>query len=343
MSSAAVTVIIPAFNCAQWLSQAIDSVLSQSVAPREIIVVNDGSTDGTAAVLAEYAQYVRCVDQPNQGAAAARNAGLGLADGDLIAFLDADDVWHPRKLELQLSALAGRPEIGLLGTRTFPWPAVAMPEESGPGLRMIDRDHLAVKNYLATSSILLRREVVRRVGEFDVTLCGPEDHDYWLRIAEVAGVATLKAQLTGYRTVYGSLSTRAGSMEAGMHRILLKLDSRDFWRGNQLLRRRAYSYASYSGAQLHGAADEQWTAISRLLDSLLWYPLPLRRGEAGAPCGRLRRLAVSLLRLAGLARNPGRAAHGAYSRSKRKSRALSALPLNTQVRFVRGSFDEPSA
>lgn len=298
--SGAVTVIIPAFNCAQWLGQAIHSVLQQSVPPCEIIVVNDGSTDGTARVLAEYAQQVRYVEQPNQGVAAARNTGLRLAGGEFIAFLDADDVWHPRKLELQLSGLTDRPEIGLLGTRTFPWPAAAMPDASRPAVRMIDRDLLAVKNYLATSSILVRREVVRQVGEFDVTLRGPEDHDYWLRIAEVAGIGFLPARLTGYRTLPGSLSTRAGSMEAGMRRILFKLDSRDFWRGKQLLRRRAYSYASYSCAQLHGAAGEQWTAIARLLDSLIWYPLPYRRSEAGVSCGRLRRLAVSLLRLGGL-------------------------------------------
>jgi glycosyltransferase involved in cell wall biosynthesis len=303
VSQAQVTVVIPAFNCAKWIRQAVDSALNQTTPPRQIIVIDDGSIDETAAILLEYGERIQYVHQSNQGVAAARNTALAIAIGDFVAFLDADDVWHPRKLELQLRATDENPRIGLLGTGKFSWPAAEMPQWTGnmlPPLDRIDRDALAVKNYLATSSVMARREVVRRVGKFDVMLRGPEDHDYWLRAAEIADVAILPAPLTGYRWVLGSLSKRAGAMESGMHRILRKLDRRDYWRGNLLLRHRAYSYASYSSAYLHGTAGAQWTAITRLLRSLAWYPLPFRPSEAGVSFGRVRRLAVLLLRLVGL-------------------------------------------
>ncbi|HQY89160.1 MAG TPA: glycosyltransferase family 2 protein [Tepidisphaeraceae bacterium] len=303
-----ISVIIPAFNCAPWIRQAIDSVLNQSIPVHEIIVVDDGSTDDTANVLASCGQKIQTIRQPNQGVATARNTAIRRASGELIAFLDADDVWHPRKLELQLRVMASNPNIGLLGTGLFAWPAASMPEanDEPPTLVVIDRNALAVKNYLATSSIILRRELVRQIGEFDTALCGPEDHDYWLRAVDVASIAILPLQLTGYRSVPGSLSKRAATMEAGMRRILLKLDRQNFWRGNRLLRRRAYSYANYSSAYLHGVAGKQWSAITRLLGSLMWYPLPLRRTEAGASFGRFKRLVVTMRRFFNVMRpDPG--------------------------------------
>jgi glycosyltransferase involved in cell wall biosynthesis len=302
-TAAPVTVIIPAFNCRQWIGQAIDGPLGQSVRPAQVIVVDDGSTDDTADVLAAYGGRIRCLSQANQGVAAARNRGLAAADTEWIAFLDADDVWHPRKLELQMGAIARCPELGLLGTGLFAWPAAAMPPvgaNAPSSATRIGREQLAVRNCLATSSVVVRHDVVRRVGDFDTTLSGPEDHDYWLRAAEVTPVGVLPVELTGYRTVPGSLSKRATSMEAGMKRILHKLDARDFWRGDRLLRRRAYSYASYSCAYMHGAAGDHAAAVRRLVESLTWCPWPSRAAAGGVPLGRARRLAVSTLRMIGV-------------------------------------------
>ena len=298
MNPASISVIIPAFNCAPWIRQAIDSVLNQSIAVHEIIVIDDGSTDDTADVLASYGAKIQSIRQDNQGVATARNTAIRRTTGELIAFLDADDVWHPRKLELQLRIMASNPNIGLLGSGLFNWPTDAMPEANNelPPLVMIDREKLAVKNYLATSSILVRRELVQRIGEFDTALCGPEDHDYWLRVVDVASIAILPTPLTGYRSVPGSLSKRATSMEAGMRRILLKLDRQNFWRGDRLLRRHAYSYANYSSAYLHGVAGKHWSAIKRLIGSFIWYPLPFRQTETGVSFSRCRRLVVTLLR-----------------------------------------------
>lgn len=104
-----VSVIIPAFNAERYLGEALASVLAQTVPPAEVIVVDDGSTDGTVAVAEAFGPPVRCVRQPHAGASRARNLGVAEATGALLAFLDADDLWAPDKLALQLAALEADP------------------------------------------------------------------------------------------------------------------------------------------------------------------------------------------------------------------------------------------
>src|SRR5436305_4940478 len=109
-----VSVIIPAYNYARYIAEAIDGALAQTHAPLEVIVVDDESTDDTPRVLAGYGDRIRTIRQPNGGAAAARNTGMAAARGEYVAFLDADDVWLPRKLELQLQRFEADPDLGLV-------------------------------------------------------------------------------------------------------------------------------------------------------------------------------------------------------------------------------------
>jgi len=303
MNHPAVSVVIPTYDSADLVVQAIDSVLAQTVPPAEIIVVDDGSRDDTCERLASYGNRILLVVQENQGVAAARNHGVKLATGKFIAFLDADDIWHPRKLELQLQQLTERPQIGLLGTRTFDWPAATVPAVL-TGIRAsvveVPWQQLVVKNYFTTSSVIVRRSILGQVGEFDTTLQGPEDYDLWLRIAESSQAANLDLALTGYRSVAGSLSKQASAMETHLCRILRKLDERAVWAGRRLLRRKAHSYCGYSCAYLHGAAGSPGVALARLLGSFAWYPFPYRRAEVRMPLARLKllgTLAVRMLRL----------------------------------------------
>jgi glycosyltransferase involved in cell wall biosynthesis len=114
-----VSVVIPTYNGGAYISQAIDSLLAQTLPPAEIIVVDDGSTDDTRGALAPYGASIRYFRQQNRDVFAARNRGVEKAKHELIAFLDSDDVWHPRKLELQTKGFMSVPGLGILGISCF--------------------------------------------------------------------------------------------------------------------------------------------------------------------------------------------------------------------------------
>jgi glycosyltransferase involved in cell wall biosynthesis len=144
-----VSVIIPTYNSAALVTAAVQSALAQTLPPAEVIVVDDGSIDDTRQRLSTY--RARYLHQLNQGVAAARNHGLREASGDFIAFLDADDVWHPRKLELQIAAIAANPDLVLLGTSVFDWPIEQPTSVNRAGIiKPMPWRKLAVKNHLVT-------------------------------------------------------------------------------------------------------------------------------------------------------------------------------------------------
>jgi glycosyltransferase involved in cell wall biosynthesis len=303
MTDGSVSVVIPAFNSALTVAESVRSALDQSSPPAQVIVVDDGSTDDTLGRLKEFGDRVLYVTQTNAGVACARNTGIARATGDFVAFLDADDVWHPRKLEWQMQAFAaGGRAFGALGTGTFAWPASTMPDlaQIAPHVSEISWDQIAIRNPFTTSSMIVRRRVLDAAGPFDTDLRGPEDHDLWLRVAEASAVGILDAPLTGYRDAHGSLSKHAAQMERGMRRILEKLDEREAWGGRWLLRRASTAYADYSCAYMYAAAGEPRLALTRLRRSLLTYPVPYRKGTMRMRLARPKLLVALLLTLAGL-------------------------------------------
>jgi glycosyltransferase involved in cell wall biosynthesis len=184
-----VSVIIPTYNRRDLLPRALDSVLAQTVPVDEIIVIDDGSTDGTDDMLrARYGDRVRYVWQPNAGVSAARNHGLRLAQGRYLALLDSDDLWLPTKTELQVAFLDAHPDFGMV---------VCDVERVDSEYRHIDvfhrRDTLREDGWvlrwvlhnpaLAPASVLMRREVVDQLGGFDEGLRTAEDLEFHLRVA----------------------------------------------------------------------------------------------------------------------------------------------------------------
>ncbi len=223
----------------------------------------------------------------------------------MVAFLDADDVWHPRKLELQARIFAEDPSLGLLGTGAFDWPMAAFPEvgpdQSGPVVP-VTWCQLAVKNYLTTSSVVARHEILDEAGPFDTRMQGPEDRDLWLRVAEISRIANLDKPLTGYRKVPGSVSRQSAICQEGMLRILSKLDDQNAWRGDHLLRRRAYAYVHHSCSYNYSVEGEYSIALLNLMKSFAWYPFPFRQSEVRTRLERPKRLvniALRMLRLRG--------------------------------------------
>jgi glycosyltransferase involved in cell wall biosynthesis len=278
---------------------AVESALAQTLAPDEVIVIDDGSTDDTATRMANFRSPVRCIRKENGGVSSARNRGVAEATGDLIGFLDADDVWHPRKLEIQVATLIDRPELGLVGSWTYPWPADKHPERPQPGERLdvveVPVDDLTIRNCIVTSTVLVRREVLQAAGEFDTALQGPEDYDLWLRVARLARIANLDAPLTGYREATpGSLSKNAHRMEDGMRRILDKLNAAGVFRGRDLFRRKVRAHYHYLWGFMHREAGHRLIAAKHAATSLLLYPFPYSRAYVRYPFGRLRLMLKTL-------------------------------------------------
>lgn len=183
-----VSVVIPTFDGRRWICDAIDSALAQTYTPVEVIVVDDGSSDDTHALLERrYGSRIRYRYQPNRGLPTARNVGLGLARGRYVQFLDADDLLHPDKLALQVDALERTPEYAVAFSDFASFdsdPAQHTPHRVAERFRRDDvwRSLLA-GNFIVVHAALSRRDVLVAAGGFDEELSACEDYDLWLRLA----------------------------------------------------------------------------------------------------------------------------------------------------------------
>jgi glycosyltransferase involved in cell wall biosynthesis len=175
-----VSVIIPVFNAERHLLSTVASAVRQNPGPLEIIIVDDGSTDGSAAIAARCPGPVRYLFQPNAGPPAARNTGLSLARGELIAFLDADDLWSEDRLEVQLGVLALHPGADLVAGR-FQWVRDAALPGEPPRLTPLANP----RNPLSLGTALIRRHLFTTVGGLDESLWYNDDVDWYLRAREL--------------------------------------------------------------------------------------------------------------------------------------------------------------
>lgn len=216
-----VSVIIPSYNRAHLLPRCVNSVISQEYAPSEIIVVDDGSTDSTRSLLQGDYPDVKVIAQENKGVSAARNAGIGAATGDWLAFLDSDDAWLPGKLGRQVQAV-----------------------EASPGGNIVHTDEIWIRNgrrvnprrkhrkyggsifryclplcVISPSSVMIHRRVFDRVGLFDETLPVCEDYDLWLRICARMPVSFIREPLI---TKYGGHDDQLSRRYRGMDRYRIR-------------------------------------------------------------------------------------------------------------------------
>jgi glycosyltransferase involved in cell wall biosynthesis len=211
-----VSVVIPTYNRARYLQEAIGSALAQTDPAEEIIVVDDGSTDETASVLAAYGGNIRVINQVNAGVAAARNAGIAASKGDYIALLDSDDAWLPEKLAFQRQLAARWPEAVLIHTLCFTMDGDGRDrqdsrEEYAPRLEEDALERLMGHCYPTTSTYFLQAKALRDVGGFDSAFeqgggFAAEDWDLCLRLAERGPFASIGKPLARYR-VHGDSKT----------------------------------------------------------------------------------------------------------------------------------------
>ena len=217
-----VSVVIPTYNYGRFIKEAIDSVLKQSWPAIEVVVVDDGSTDETRSVVESFDGRVRYLKQENAGVCAARNRGVSESKGDLIAFLDADDMWEPAKVEKQLAKFDADPEIGLVhcGLREFDSETSETVSTRVEGQEGSVADELLLWERPAVnvsgSSVMVRREVFDAVGGFDEQLKVGEDWDFCYRIARKYKIGFVREPLVNYRVHSAAAHNNVLEMERGM-------------------------------------------------------------------------------------------------------------------------------
>ena len=217
MSRPVVSCIIPVFNGERYLEATFDSVFAQTHRPIEVIVADDGSTDHSAEIARTYRQAVVCVQQANAGHAAARNLGISMATGDFIAFVDADDLWHPEKLARQLERFAVRPDLGVVFTHL----ANFWSPDADPALRPADEALRPVPGFTSVT-MLARREVFAAVGLLDAMLRHGNDRDWFCRAAEHGVLMEMMPDVLVRRRLHASNRSAAlgGNSRAEYLRIL---------------------------------------------------------------------------------------------------------------------------
>jgi glycosyltransferase involved in cell wall biosynthesis len=220
-----VSVIVPTFNRAALLVEAIDSVLAQQGVAFELIVVDDGSTDGTPDVLADYGSRITVIRQENRGVSAARNRGVAAGRGELIAFLDSDDLWRPGKLRTQVAYMDAHPELGICQTEEI-W--IRDGRRVNPRLRHRKTAGIFFERSLelclvSPSAVMLRRELFKAVGGFDEDLPACEDYDLWLRIGHRHPVGLIDAPLVVKRGGHPDQLSRQPGLDRHRIRAIAKL------------------------------------------------------------------------------------------------------------------------
>jgi glycosyltransferase involved in cell wall biosynthesis len=251
-----VSVIIPAYNIAKHIGEAVESVLGQTYRQIETIVIDDGSTDGTLLVLERYGGKVRVVSQQNGGAGAARNRGILEATGEYLAFLDGDDIWYSDKLATQVAILSENKDVCLTSGMADGI------DESGDSLDIdlnykgdvYDRplhlynELLSKGNPVWTSSVVVRRAALKEAGYFDESKRRSQDYDMWIRLAEKNNFYIVGRRLGRYRWLRSSLTHGSITREYEAQLDILKKHS---WRfqPNGYHKRLSHVYCEWAGTE----------------------------------------------------------------------------------------------
>ena len=299
------TVVMPCYNGAAYLAEALRSALAQTYPVAEILVIDDGSSDDSRAIAASFAPKVVCLSQSHQGPSAARNLGADRAEGTFVAFLDADDVWLPDKLEGQARLIEASPadqEIGLVYTglhRLYPDGSL-VETLAGPPAFTIDR--LRFECPILPSTVVARTELVRQV-RWSEAFGSSEDWDFFYRLSRRCRFGFIERSTTYYRQHAASLSTRdfravldnARRVSASIQRDAHGLDG---WRRGRVVDARLLVSAAIA-AREQGARE----SVPYLVQSLLAWPLPLPSSSSSSSSsssrrgrGRVRMLGNLLLR-----------------------------------------------
>ena len=277
-----ISVIIPTYNRSEYICDAVDSVLAQTYGNIEIIIIDDGSTDNTEELLRRYGSKVKYIRQDNAGPSAARNNGIRNARGDLLAFLDSDDIWLSEKLERQIQLMEQSGGIGLVGcgsiTIDSSGRAIARP--------VIRRNYTSKRRFVnelmvhnivcgGVSGSLIRRECFDKLGLFCEDLWIGEDRDMWIRIANHYHMRFVEQPLIKLRSHGANLNKNIARMKMDGKKVVV----RNIKRRNLILRRKAHSYRHLDIAWEYLDAGNRKLALMYMLKSIAIYPLKAYDGD----------------------------------------------------------------
>lgn len=301
-----VSVIIPAYNYARFLLDALNSALGQNYSPLEIIVVDDGSTDETASVLGGITDpRLRIIRQPNAGLSAARNTGIREAKYSFIAFLDADDRWADGFLSVTMSRFRELPDdfaIVATGSQrmTVDGQLVEQPRTLVHPPPILRAGDFILVNRMFPSAVVARRSALLECGGFDTKLRSSEDRDMWIRITTRHRAAHIPKTFAHIRRHGENMSKNAGRMRVNTLRVLGKAwHARAVSRWRLLFWLKARAYFEYQSAWTHFSAGRRAPALGFLTISFLLHPFFLCTANVGdVPLFRLRALCHFLLRAA---------------------------------------------
>ncbi len=280
-----VSAVITAYNSEEFVAGAISSVLEQTCAVDEILVVDDGSTDRTRNVVESFSQRgVRYTYQANQGPGAARNCGIRETSGELLAFLDADDVWLKDKIESQRDFLTEHPEVALISGFAWWWNMIEdrrfISGETPKGLASLRRDLLVYNKIGNPSRVMLRRSVLADVGVFDETIRWGQDWELWIRIATRHNVAILPKPVILYRWHEKNLShTRRWDRlysywNVSRHAIQA---TQPVWQRPWLMLRSWSIFTHRRANYMIREKGPRWRAIAYAVAAFFSYPLEMSR------------------------------------------------------------------
>lgn len=309
-----VSVIIPAYNYAKFLGNAVDSVLAQTFCNFELIVVDDGSTDDTRAVMERYTDgRVRYIYQANAGLSAARNTGIINARHLTVAFLDADDEWMPKMLQVAMRKFADLPlNFGLLAMASVHMDIDGNLRPCKTHAYFADREltarDIVLKSRFMPSATLVRRNVFNECGTFDTTLRSSEDRDMWIRIMMRYRAYFLSEPLVRIRKHPQSMSTHADRMRENTFKTIKKArENRVVSRLNVPFWLRVFSIYYFETAWTYYDGKRRRNALGFIARSLLTWPGPLPAATLNEPpFFRSRALLHFLLRGKQVRLRPGR-------------------------------------
>ena len=203
MDAGSVSYIVPVYNGEAYLAEALDSILAQTLPALEVLVVDDGSSDGTPTVARRYGNRITYLRQPHAGQSVARNHGVRVARGDLVAFLDADDLAHPTKLARQVARFEARPELDLCQALTRDFWSPEVPAEQRRSARGLPRQHPG-----SIDTWLVRRTLFERIGGLDPDKSFGETVEWYWRARESGAPIELLPEVVAYRRVHANNMTK---------------------------------------------------------------------------------------------------------------------------------------